>query len=63
MPSPLTAKLREEIKELLCDLLKIPCAPNPTLDQLVDKLMQCAMLETLSSIQKHGTVYSALKQI
>ena len=48
-----TDKMREEIKYDLCDLLKIPKNDEEgTIAKLIDKIISCAVAETLSTINK-----------
>jgi len=48
-----TDKMKKEIKDDLCLLLKIPsCDNDNTISKLIDKIILCAVIESISTISK-----------
>jgi len=48
-----TDKMKKEIKDDLCLLFKIPnCDSDNTISKLIDKIILCAVMESISTISK-----------
>ena len=46
-----TEKLREEAKDILCGLFKIPAIQSGSVDEFIDKILLCAMMETMAVLK------------